>query len=289
MPGMIFVDPFEIRSIVTGWFRLDGGAMFGVVPKELWSDRVDVDERNRIKLAMRTLLAIDRAAGRVVLVDTGAGTKWDPKSADRFAIDYDGQAIERALAEEGLSGDEVTDVVVTHLHFDHNGGLTEWADGPGGETRLRFPRARHWLHEAHWKHARRPTPKDKASFLPVDLSGLEDALTLLTGDAPADPMLGVSWFISHGHTPFQIHPVFGAGESKLIFTGDVIPTTNHISLPWVMAYDLLPVSTISEKQMIYARCRSGETCLAFPHDPELSGVTLDAGADRPTMEQGLHF
>ena len=288
---MIFVDPFEVRSIVTGLFRLDGGAMFGVVPKEMWVDRVDVDERNRIKLAMRTLLAIDRVAGRVVLVDTGAGTKWDPKKADRFAIDYDGEAIERALAEQGLSRDDVTDIVVTHLHFDHNGGLTEWVDEPGGATRLRFPRARHWLHEEHWRHARHPTTKDRASFLPVDLSALEgaDALSFLTGDAPADPMPGVSWFMSHGHTPFQIHPVFGAGEKKLIFTGDVIPTANHISLPWVMAYDLQPVTTISEKEMIYARCRSDATCLAFPHDPELSGVTLDANADRPTVGEPLRF
>jgi glyoxylase-like metal-dependent hydrolase (beta-lactamase superfamily II) len=288
---MIFVDPFEIRSIVTGTFRLDGGAMFGVVPKELWVDRVDVDGRNRISLAMRTLMAIDRAAGRVVLVDTGAGTKWDPRKADRFAIDYDGDAIDRALAEQGLSSDDVTDIVVTHLHFDHNGGLTEWVDAPGGATRLRFPRARHWLHEAQWKHAHQPTPKDKASFLPEDMAALEgaDVVVFLSGEAPADPMAGVSWFVSHGHTPYQIHPVFGAGEQKLLFTGDVIPTANHMALPWVMAYDLMPVTTIREKEMIHARCRSGATCMAFPHDPRLAGVTLDADADRPTVGEAVRF
>ena len=139
--------------------------MFGVVPKALWARTSPPDDLNRISLVTRTLLAVDRSSGRVILVDTGCGTKWDPDKAERFAIEHDPGAIPGALKELGLSAEDVTDVVVTHLHFDHNGGLTAWADQAGGPTRLCFPKARHWIHGKHWEHARHPHLKDRASFL----------------------------------------------------------------------------------------------------------------------------
>ena len=143
---MMRIDPYEVYSVVTGSIRLDGGAMFGVVPKVLWESVADVDEANRILLKTRTLLAVNRGECRVILVDTGCGTKWTPEKAGRFAIHYDEDAVPETLASMGLSANEVTDVVITHLHFDHNGGLTEWFDDPDGPTTLRYPQARHWVH-----------------------------------------------------------------------------------------------------------------------------------------------
>lgn len=167
------IDPFELYSVVNGTLRLDGGAMFGVVPKVLWKNINDVDEQNRILLATRTLLAVDRSRGRVILVDTGCGTKWQPKQADRYAINHDQSAVPDALLAIGLSPDDVTDVVITHLHFDHNGGLTYWYDEPGRAARLTYPKARHWVHRGHWKHAANPHFKDRGSFLPEDFAALD--------------------------------------------------------------------------------------------------------------------
>ena len=172
---MITVGSFEISSIVNGTIRLDGGAIFGVVPKVLWQKSSDVDELNRVLLATRTLLAVDRAGKRVVLVDTGCGTKWSPDESKRFAITCDPEAIPDGLSAAGLSVDDVTDIVITHLHFDHNGGLTDWFDDPDGPTTLRYPRARHWIHRGHWEHAMRPGPEDQASFLERDFAALGDA------------------------------------------------------------------------------------------------------------------
>ena len=169
---MLTIGRYRVLSVINGYVRLDGGAMFGVVPKVLWEQKAAPDERNRIVLAMRTLVAIDEGAGRVILVDTGAGHKWPAKEAGRFALEVQPTALAEALAGCGLTEGDVTDVVITHLHFDHNGGLTEWADEPGGATRLRFERARHWIHERHWHHANHPNARDRASFLARDLEAL---------------------------------------------------------------------------------------------------------------------
>lgn len=282
---MLKVGEFEIHSVVTGTMRLDGGAMFGVVPKVLWSRKQDIDDQNRILLATRTLLAINRRAGAIILTDTGTGSKWPVDEADRYGIMPDPAAIARKLAAEGLSPDRVTDVIVTHLHFDHNGGVTEYADESRKSTRLCFPRARHWMHRRQWDHAHRPTLKDRASFLKRDFEALEDmkALTFVDDDDPRTPCEGVSWFVSDGHTRAQLLPVFHGEGGPLAFTGDVIPTLAHLPPPWVMAYDLYPLTTIDEKLRLYDRCRAEGLKLAFPHDPALAAVELMSGVDKPIV------
>ena len=286
---MFEVEPFELHSIVTGTVWLDGGAMFGVVPKVLWEKVCEVDELNRIRLATRTLLAIDRKTPRVVLVDTGCGTKWHSKRAERYGVSYNPEAIPGTLDAAGLSADDVTDVVVTHLHFDHNGGLTEWFTDPGDRTILRYPKANHWVHEAHWLHAQRPHPKDRASFLPQDFAALEgaDVLRLVEGDQPDGPFEGMTWLVSNGHTPCQLHPIFGSGADRLLFVGDIVPTVAHLRLGWVMAYDMAPVTTITEKQAIFRRCFEEGLTLAFPHDPEVGGVAIDGTVERPIVAKTL--
>ena len=288
---MLRVDPFDIYSVVNGTMRLDGGAMFGVVPKVLWSPLVDVDDDNRILLATRTLIAVDRAAGRVVLVDTGCGSKWAPDLAKRYGISADPTAIDRRLHGLGLSSAAVTDVVVTHLHFDHNGGLTDWVDAPGGRTKLRYPQARHWLHRGHWEQARHPHAKEKPSFIEADFAGLEESgvVAWVDGPDPAPPLAGMAWLLSHGHTACQLHPVFGIGGAKLVFVGDMVPTAAHVRPSWVMAYDVLPMTTIDEKQSLYRRCTQDGWRLAFAHDPSIAGVAIGGRPERPTVTGRLEF
>jgi glyoxylase-like metal-dependent hydrolase (beta-lactamase superfamily II) len=286
---MLQLGRFELHSVVNGTFRLDGGAMFGVVPKALWQNVTDVDAENRILLTARTLMAIDRSAGRIILVDTGCGTKWEPKQAERFAIQMDPEAVPRALAAIGASPDDVTDVVVTHLHFDHNGGLAEWYDEPGGPTRLRFPKARHWLHKEHWKYAHAPTVKDRASFLPPDFAALEECelVRFVEGDQPKSAIEGLEWFVSRGHTPYQLHPVFCGESERLVFISDIVPTIAHLRLAWVMAYDLFPLTTIAEREQLYPRCLKEGWMLAFAHDPEHGGVALEGTIERPIVARAL--
>ena len=279
------IEPFDIRSIVSGSLRLDGGAMFGVVPKTLWHDKVDVDEDNRILLATRTLLAVDETGGQVIVVETGCGPKWSGKLKERYAVEFLPLALDDALAERRLSRNDVTDVIISHLHFDHNGGLTEWAAEPGGATKLRFPNAKHWVHRNHWQHAQNPSPRDRASFILEDFGILKDSplLELVDGDEPACPIEAVEWFVSQGHTPYQLHAVFGTGARKLLFLGDMVPTVDHLPTAWVMAYDLLPLSTVTEKEALYRRCRAEELILAFPHDPQHPAVIVDTTTAHPVV------
>ncbi len=286
---MLLMGPFELHSVVTGTIRLDGGAMFGVVPKVLWQDCTDVDDLNRILLFTRTLLAVDRTNRRIVLCDTGCGSKWAVDQAQRYAVTVQPRAIDDALAALGFQSDDVTDVVVTHLHFDHNGGLTDWFDEPGGRTVLRYPRAKHWIHRKHWEHGQRPHVKDRASFFPQDFAVLADAgvLSMIEGDAPPPPFEGLEWFLSHGHTPYHLHPVFRGDERNLLFIGDLAPTIAHLRLAWVMAYDARPMTTIDEKQAIYRRCLEQGMLIAFAHDPRTGGVEIDGTVDRPVVAREL--
>ena len=286
---MLKIDPYELYSVINGSIRVDGGAMFGVVPKVLWESVTDVDDANRILLKTRTLLAVNRVERRVILVDTGCGTKWTPDQADRYAIRYDPQAIPNALSSAGLSTSDVTDIVITHLHFDHNGGLTEWFDDPDGPTTLRYPVARHWVHRQHWEHALRAHVKDRASFLEEDFAALSDGgvLQFVEGRDPDPPFDGVKWLVTHGHTPYELHPIFGSGDERLLFVGDVVPTVAHLRLSWVMAYDMQPLETIREKEAIYRRCLEEGLLLAFPHDPEVGGVAIEGSIQRPIVSRTL--
>ncbi|MFQ5591811.1 MAG: MBL fold metallo-hydrolase [Phycisphaerae bacterium] len=286
---MMQLGPFELVSVVTGSIRLDGGAMFGVVPKALWKNVTHVDDANRIPLSTRTLLAVDRARTRVMLVDTGCGTKWSPKLADRFAIRYDTRAIPQALSSMGLSTEDVTDVVITHLHFDHNGGLTDWFDERDGPTCPRYPNAKHWIHAKHWEHAHNPNHKDRASFLKEDFAALADAglLCLVEGEHPDPPLEGVEWFVSHGHTPYQLHPIIGSEAGRVLFIGDLAPTVAHLRLNWVMAYDVAPLETIAEKEAVFRRCFDEGLLLAFPHDPAIGGVAIEGTIERPIVAKSL--
>lgn len=288
---MIRAGRFQILSVINGHCRLDGGAMFGVVPKVVWQKKAPADDMNRILLAMRTLVAVDEDARKVVLVDTGAGNKWSPEEAGRFAITHDPNALADALEPLGLTEADVTDVVIAHLHFDHAGGMTLWKDEPGGEIGIRFANARHWVHEKHLEHARNPSGRDSASFFAHDFEPLDEAglLQTVSGDDPEPPFEGMRWHLSHGHTPYQLLPWFQDDEHPLLFVGDMIPTVAHLPPAWVMGYDLYPLTTLAEKQRVLQMCAERSLRLAFPHDPEAGGVEVEMDSGRPKVSCTLNL
>lgn len=279
------IGRYDIRSVETGRFRLDGGAMFGVVPRALWAKVAPPDDLNRIQLSMRTLVVRDLRAGRVILVDTGAGNKWTATERERFAFDVAEDRIAATLAQIGLSPDDVTDILVTHLHFDHNGGLTRWADETADLAVPCFPRARVWVHRRHWEHGNRPTHKDRASFLEHDFAPIERAglLRLIDGDPPECPFDGLKLHCVNGHTPAQILPWFAAEGRELLYTGDLFPTFAHLPVPWVMAYDLEPLKTIVEKKHVLKCCWTRDLALASVHDPTTACAKIVEEKGRPAL------
>ena len=287
---MITVGDWQLQSIVNGHVRLDGGAMFGVVPKVLWSKGQDVDEHNRILLATRTLLATHARSGRIVLVDTGTGSKWTDQSAERYGVSSQPGAIDDALGQLGATTADVTDLVATHLHFDHCGGMTEWVDDSRQALRLRFPNAIHYLHRDHWEHASNPTERDRASFLAADFELLADSgkLIFVEGDEPNCSIDAMRWMTSNGHTPRQLLPIFEeSGEPRLLFVGDLVPTAAHLPLAWIMAYDLHPLVTLSERKRVYRFCAEGDIALAFPHDPHCGVAKVDFSQRKPVVTDVL--
>ncbi len=286
---MIEIGPYQIYAIETGRFRLDGGAMFGVVPRVLWERQIKPDELNRIQLAMRSLLAIDRTAGRIILVDTGAGSKWSADEIERFAFEIEDDPLGKGLRSHGLCDDDITDVIVTHLHFDHNGGLTVWEDAGAERARPRFAKAKHWLHAQHYAHATSPTPRDRASFYQRDIKPIAESglLELVEGDQPESPIANVSWFLASGHTPYQMLPRFFDHRASLQYVADLIPTAAHLPIPWVMAYDNEPLKTMAEKQRILRDCAEHNLMLFFEHDPQVGAARIDVSGKRPKVREAV--
>ncbi|MFV1981400.1 MAG: MBL fold metallo-hydrolase, partial [Rhodothermia bacterium] len=215
---MTKVGDYTVHAVDTGSLRLDGGAMFGIVPKTLWSRTTEADERNRITLAMRCLLL--EGNGRLILVDNGVGDKYDSKFADIFGIDHETATLEASLAGLGFNRRDVTDVILTHLHFDHCGGSTQ---REGDKLSLTFPNAVHHVQRDHWEWARKSNSRERASFLAENLDPLEDSgqLSLAAGDREIVP--GVEPLVVDGHTRAQqALKITGHGQT-LVYVADLIP------------------------------------------------------------------
>lgn len=281
------VGRYEIASVVDGFFALDGGAMFGVVPRPLWEKKIAPDARNRIRLAARCLVAADRAAGRVIVVDDGLGDKWDAKRTDIYAIDRSGGGIDAGLARLGISRADVTDVLLTHLHFDHAGGTTRRAGDDG--TELTFPRATHHIQRRSWQQAHAASEKDAGSFHAEDFDLLQHSnlLHLVEGEAQLFP--DVEIIVSEGHTPGQQLPRFHGDGIHVTFCGDVIPTHAHLRSSWVMAYDVLPLTTIEEKKVLLAEALEDDGILVFEHDPVMAACRLGEEEGRPVFREAVEI
>ena len=251
---------YQIDLVHAGTLGLDGGAMFGIVPKPLWERHIPSDDANRIPLAMRCLLL--RGHGRTILVDTGLGTKTDAKFERIYAVDRT-HTLEGSLAALDVSAEEVTDVFLTHLHFDHAGGAT--VRQPDGALGLAFPNARHHVQRAQWEWAH-ASPREQASFLSENLDPLDDSGQLNLLDAGESPYPNVELVIADGHTRGQQLPLISDGETTLFFAGDLVPTAAHVPLLWVMAYDIAPLDTVAEKESVLARAAQEDWLVVFEHD-----------------------
>ncbi|GAB2981921.1 MBL fold metallo-hydrolase [Mucilaginibacter puniceus] len=252
----------KLHTINTGLFKLDGGAMFGVVPKTIWSKTNPADENNLCTLAMRCLLIED--GDRLILIDTGIGNKQDPKFLSYYYLHGD-DSIEGSLAALGFSTDDITDVILTHLHLDHVGGAIK----RDGETLTpTFKNATYWSNQQHWDWAINPNEREKASFLkenilPLQQSGQLQFIEVQDGVTFTDNIH--IRFVS-GHTEAMMLPLIIYKEKTILYVADLVPTTGHIPLPYIPAYDMFPLKTLAEKKIFLNEAVEKEFILFLEHD-----------------------
>lgn len=283
------VGPYTVTVIETGEFALDGGAMFGIIPRPLWAGKIGVDPRNRIDMRLRSLLVQGEVAGRerTILIDTGIGTKWTDKSLDIFRIDHSRFDLITALAQHGVTPDDVTDVILTHLHFDHaGGGTTRSASGKCIPT---FSKATYYVQKSHLAWAEQPTMKDRGSFMAEDCEPLLTAKQLEVLEGPTELFPGIQLRLMHGHTTAMQHPLITDGNNTLFYCADLVPTSLHVALPWIMAYDIRPLVTIDEKEAFLREAHAGHWTLVFQHCPLVAAATLAEGPRGLIVGTSVHI
>lgn len=257
------VGRLTCHALEGGTQRLDGGAMFGVVPKPLWERRIPADERNRIPLALRCLL-IEHDDG-LVLIDTGIGNKDDEKFRGIYGVENAGKdgrtKLEDALRELGHGPDDMRWVINTHLHFDHAGGDT-WRD-PAGTIGLAFPRARYVVQRGELEFARHTNERTAGSYLTPNFNAVP--FTLLDGES--EPLPGIRCVPTPGHVPYHQSVLIESGGERACFLADLVPTSAHVPLPWIMGYDLEPLVTLESRRRLYQRAETEGWLLVFEHDP----------------------
>ncbi|XLS29220.1 MBL fold metallo-hydrolase [Flavobacteriaceae bacterium M23B6Z8] len=258
----------KLYPIESGNFKLDGGAMFGVVPKTIWSRTNPADSNNLIDMAARCLLIED--GDRLILIDTGMGNKQSDKFFGYYYLwgDHD---LDNSLRKAGFHRDDITDVFMTHLHFDHCGGSIQWNKNKTGYEPA-FKNARFWTNEKHWRWAVHPNAREKASFLkenimPMEESGQLNFISPSEHNYTSNSELGFDILYVDGHTEKQMLPVLTYQQKKLIFMADLLPTTGHIPLPYVMGYDTRPLITLDEKDAFLKKAADENYFLFLEHDP----------------------
>jgi glyoxylase-like metal-dependent hydrolase (beta-lactamase superfamily II) len=270
------IGEFEVFSLSDGTLRLDGGAMFGVVPKILWERRIPADAQNRVTLSLRPLLI--RTPTQHILIDAGVGDKLSPKEAEMYGLDRT-EHLELSLARVGVTAREIDVVIATHLHLDHAGGFTRLVDGVLGPT---FPNARYVVRRGEWEDATHPHERSRASylsenFLPIAQAGLLDLI-----DDDLDVVPGIRAVRTGGHTHHHQIVRLESGGRTAVFAGDLIPTAAHIDAAWIMGYDLYPMDTLAYKRALLREAIAGEYVIFFEHDPTLAAglVRRDQGRTR---------
>jgi len=262
--ALIKLGDLELTALFDGFFRLDGGAMFGVVPKTLWEKRIPADEKNRITLSMRPLLV--RGNGLTMLIDAGIGDKMDAKSTSIYCIDRS-RNLDHSLSDAGLGSRGIDLVLASHLHFDHAGGFT--VRDAAGNIVPRFSRARYVARTAEWEDATHPHERNRASYLQENFVPLMNAgvLDLVAGDDVIAP--GVRVVRTGGHTMHHQIVMIESGGRTAVFAADLLPTTAHVDEPWIMAYDLYPMDTLAFKRTFLRDAIDREYLIFFEHDPSI--------------------
>jgi len=274
----------KLYSINTGYFKLDGGAMFGVVPKTIWNKINPADENNLCSWALRCLLIEDR--DRLVLVDNGNGDKQDAKFFSHYHLHGD-DTLEKSLAKYGFTKDDITDVFLTHLHFDHCGGSIKYE---GDKLVPNFKNATYWSNERHWQWATEPNEREKASFLPENILPIQESGQLKFVEHPLEKEKGwtayppgtlmseftdnISIRFVNGHTESMMLPEIKYDGKTIVFMADLLPSAGHIPLPYVMAYDMFPLTTLGEKRNFLNTAVKGDYILFFEHDPKHECCTV---------------
>ncbi|TPE45774.1 MBL fold metallo-hydrolase [Pontibacter mangrovi] len=253
----------NLHVIDTGFFKLDGGAMFGVVPKTLWQRTNPADENNLCTWAMRCMLIED--GDRLILIDNGIGDKQDAKFFSHYYLHGDA-TLQGSLKAAGFSPEDVTDMFLTHLHFDHCGGGVEYKNGDGA-LELVFPNATYWSNADHWEWATKPNAREKASFLKENILPMQESghLKFIDPNAPS-PFPQFDIFYADGHTDKMMIPVMEYKGRKLAYMADLLPSAGHIPLPYVMGYDTRPLLTLDEKARFLKMAADEEIVLFFEHD-----------------------
>jgi methylmalonyl-CoA epimerase len=258
----------ELITLCDGFLRLDGGAMFGVVPRTMWERRSPPDDRNRVTLGMRPLIVRGK---QTLMIDAGCGDKLDPKATDIYGLERS-YHLDHALADAGLTVDDIDIVLASHLHFDHVGGFT--ARGPDGTLVPRFPKARYLVHRGEWEDATHPHDRNRASYLPENFKPLEQAGVLDLVEDDAEVMPGVRLRRSGGHTRHhQVAMIESEGEVG-VFAADMLPTTAHVADAWSLGYDLYPMETLEFKRAFAREAIEREYLVFFEHDPAMAAGRL---------------
>jgi len=265
------IGPYDICPVPTGIFGLDGGAMFGTVPRVLWEKSNPPDEKNRIPMEARALLL--KSTDRKILIDCGNGAdfvakygeKLGHKFSEMYGLDESGPSLQKSLAAQGLKFEDITDVILTHLHFDHAGGGTTER---GGQLVPTFPNANYYVQKANLETATHPNIRERASYLESNIAPLVKSGKLKVLNSEVENLLpGISVMISNGHTLGQQIVKISDGAQTLLYCGDVVPTSSHVRLAWVMGYDLEPLRLIEEKQRFLSQAADEHWYLYFEHDP----------------------
>ncbi|WP_142784545.1 MBL fold metallo-hydrolase [Changchengzhania lutea] len=264
-----------LYPINSGNFKLDGGAMFGVVPKSLWQKTNPADANNMIDIAARCLLIED--GKRLILIDTGMGNKQSDKFYGYYHL-WGDDSIGKSLNQYGFHGNDITDVFMTHLHFDHCGGSIQWNAGKTGYEPT-FKNAHFWSNQDHWQWAIQPNKREKASFLkenivPMEESGQLKFTTLPQGDTLKNSELGFDIFFANGHTDKQMIPLITYQDKTIAFMADLLPTVGHLPLPYVMGYDTRPLLTLDEKEKFLKLAADHNYYLFLEHDAHNEIITV---------------
>jgi len=263
----------KLHVVEAGNFKLDGGAMFGVVPKVLWERTNPADENNQIEMACRCLLV--EYDSRLILIDTGMGEKQSEKFFSHYHR-WGNHTLEGSLKKAGFAIDQITDVFLTHLHFDHCGGAVRYTDQ--GTLVPSFPNASFWVHKEHWLWATTPNVREKASFLPENILPLEKSgqLQFIEGSGPLleKTPFPFSILLVDGHTEKQMLPIIDYRGSRLVFCADLIPTAGHLPIPYVMGYDTRPLLTLDEKSAFLKEAEENDVLLFLEHDPNHEIISL---------------